>query len=195
MAIKGLTAALLLATASAAGQSLVSTVNNPFQVAASYGYSQTNHGGEWILIDVGIQSAEYGTMRLDRAFSLVMPDGVRLASPSQAEYREGLDEILKMHQRAAPMQLSPWLAIPDCKVHSFIGWSLVPGGGFHADNCRTWRLWGNGGIDWTATVGPSTAGGASLFFRSPTGEWPAGEYTLMVDGPGDMAARLPVRLH
>ena len=188
--------AVILSTAAvhlAAGQSLV-VVTGDLTVAASYAYSQQHHDGAWILIDVGLQSSRYGTIRPARMFSLTMPDGARIDPPDQRQFRAGLDEIQAMYSRAATMQLSPWLAIPECRVHAFIGWSLVRGGGYHIDQCQNWRLWGNGGIDWTASVGPTTAGGASLFFQSPTGVWPAGEYTLMVDGPGDLEARLPIRL-
>ena len=82
--IKGLTVALLLSAAvhPVTGQSLVSTVNNPFQVAASYGYSQVHHDGAWILIDVAVQSKRNGTMRLHEAFSLLTPDGERIAAVS-----------------------------------------------------------------------------------------------------------------
>ena len=191
----GTAAAVLLAAAvPAAGQSLVVSTGD-LTVAASYGYSQLHHDeGAWILIDVGLRSSRYGTIRPARTFTLMTPDGDRIDLPDQKQFRAGLKEIQAMTARAATMQLSPWLAIPDCMVHSFIGWSLVPGGGLHSDHCRNWRLWGNGGIDWTATVGPSTVGGASLFFESPSGDWPAGQYSLIVDGPGDLEARLPIRL-
>ena len=201
MVIKGLIAAALplVAATSTAGQSLVATTKTPFQVAASYGYSQVHHDGEWIRIDVAVQSERRGTMRLHDAFSLLTPDGERIDLPSQREYRAGFDEINAMQARAANMQLPPWLVLPgSCKTSWGVGmrearaafgepWSTPP--------CETWRLWGNGGVDWTASIGPGyLPGGAALYFHSPDG-WPAGEYWLEVDGPGDLEARLPVRLH
>ena len=193
--IKGLTAALLLSAAtSAAGQSLVVTTGNPFKVAASFGYSQVHHDGEWILIDVGIQSERNATMRLHEAFSLITPAGERIALPSQAEFRKGRDEIQAMNARAATWQQSPWQAfLPLCDGARFGVWPFNAGD-LVIQQCRMWRLWGNSDVEWTAAIGPNGAGGAMLFFHSPDG-WPAGEYWLEVDGPGDLEARLPVRLH
>ena len=188
-----LTVALLLsAVTSAAGQSLVATTKNSFTVAASYGYSQVHHAGEWIRVDVVVRSERAGTLRLHKAFSLQTPDNERIDLPSQREYRAGFDEINAMQARAANMQLSPWLAIPGCLGQvSAPAESRVDG----RTSCRYSRLWGNGGVDWVASIGngyPSF--GAPLYFHSPDG-WPAGEYWLEVDGPGDLEARLPVRLH
>ena len=183
-------AAVLTAVTSAAGQSLVAAVKTPLKVAASYGYSQVHHDGEWIRVDVGVQSDRNGTMRLHEAFSLLTPDGERIDLPSQREYREGFDEINAMKTQTATMHLSPWLAIPGCKELAYPSWTDEP-----RRSCNTWRLWGNGGVDWAVSIGPGHgSGGVSLYFHSPDG-WPAGEYWLEVDGPGDLAARLPVRLH
>lgn len=185
-----LTAVLVLSAATSAGaQPMVATVDNPLQVAASYGYSQVHHDGEWIRVDVAVRSDRNGTMRLHEAFSLVTPDGERIDLPSQREYRAGFDEIQAMEPRATNMQLSPLTA--------FVAGGprfLSDVGDFRFRRGEDqWKLWGNGGIDWTATIGPGKLGSAALYFRAP--EWPAGEYWLEVDGPGDLAARLPVRLH
>ena len=192
--IKALTAVLLLLlSATAAGQSLVATVKTPLKVAASYGYSQVHHTGEWIRVDVVVRSERPGTLRPHKAFSLLTPDGERINLPSQREYRTGIDEIKAMQARAANMQVSPWLAIPGSCTGQVSVPDIVSGGG--NNGCRYSRLWGNSGVDWTATIGPGNHSfGAALYFHSPDG-WPAGEYWLEVDGPGDLAARLPVRLH
>ena len=188
MKVPALTEALLLTVAtSAAGQSLVVT-KAPFRVAASYGYSQVHHDGEWIRIDIAVASDRYGTMRLHDAFSLLTPDGERIALPSQREYRTGIVEIKAMQARAA-MQYPPGAAITGALPHA-----LPDVGKLRANRGDMWRLWGNGGIDWVAIVGPVYLGSTALYFHSSDG-WPAGEYWLEVDGPGDLAARLPVRLH
>ena len=194
--VGGITAALLLLSAAhhAAGQSLVSTVDGPFKVAASYGYSQVHHDGEWILVDVGIQSERNATMRLHKAFSLVTPDGERIDLPSQREYRTALADLRALNIRAGTMQLNAWRDFSVCKQEYFGVRPLLTAGTLGSHRCRTWRLWGNGGVEWTAALGPLGAGGATLYFHSPEG-WPAGEYWLEVDGPGDLEARLPVRLH
>ena len=194
--VERLSAVLLLsASASAAGQSLVATTKNPLKVAASYGYSQVHHAGEWIRVDVVVQSERAGTLRLHKAFSLLTPDGERIALPSQREYRAGFAEIQAMRTRAANMNLSPCLAHPGC-VPRFGSWVDMFGESKGRYGGRPWRLWGNGDIDWTATVGPAAdlAASTPLYFHSSDG-WPAGEYWLEVDGPGDLEAQLPVRLH
>ena len=196
MKVPALTATLLLSAAtSAAGQSLVATTKTPLMVAASYGYSQVHHAGEWIRVDVAVQSERRETMRLHDAFSLLTPDGERIDLPSQQEYRAGFDEINAMKARAA-LQLPPWVAISECRPAIGVGFFDIPGldTSSRANPCQTWRLWGNGGVDWAVSIGPSLSGNATLYFHSPDG-WPAGEYWLEVDGPGDLEARLPVRLH
>ena len=195
MKVSTLTAALLLLAATSAGQTLVATTKNPFKVAASYGYSQVHHAGEWIRVDVAVQSERRETMRLHDAFSLLTPDGERIDLPSQREYRAGFDEINAMKARAA-LQLPPWVAISECRPAIGVGFFDIPGldTSSRANPCQTWRLWGNGGVDWAVSIGPSLGSSATLYFHSPDG-WPAGEYWLEVDGPGDLAARLPVRLH
>ena len=185
-----MTAALLLSAAAdhATGQSLVSTVDTPFKVAASYGYSQVHHEGEWIIVDVGLLSDRLINVRLDKAFSLTTPDGERIDLPNQREYRAALADLRALEADAGPMQLSPWQAFNACHRDFFaVGYG-------YGRACRMWKLWGNGGIDRVATVGPVRGGGVTLYFRSPDG-WPSGEYWLEVDGPGDLEARLPVRLH
>ena len=91
------------------------------------------------------------------------------------------------------MQLSPWLAM-DGVCLGYVGIPDAERGPGDGSECGYWRLWGNSGIDWTTSVGPFRHGGTALYFHSPDG-WPAGEYWLEVDGPGDLEARLPVRLH
>ena len=66
------------------------------------------------------------TMRLHKAFSLLTPDGEKIDLPSQLEYRAGFDEINTMEARAANLQLTPWLAIPQCKPAHFAGWDDIP---------------------------------------------------------------------
>ena len=104
----------------------MATVNTPLKVAASYGYSQVHHAGEWIRVDVAVQSERRETMRLHKAFSLLTPDGEKIDLPSQLEYRAGFDEINTMEARAANLQLTPWLAIPQCKPAHFAGWDDIP---------------------------------------------------------------------
>lgn len=182
---------LLSAASFAAAQSLVATVDSDLQVAASYGYSQVHHDGEWIRVDVGVRSQRNGTIRLHKAFSLLTPDGERIDLPSQQEYRAGIDEIQAMQTRAANMQLPPMMAFSGGGPR-FGNWTDVAPVQRRAG--KVWKLWGNGGVDWAASIGPTQGmGTAALYFKAP--EWPAGEYWLLIDGPGDLEARLPVRLH
>lgn len=195
MKLQALAAAVFLSTVhSATGQSLVSTAtaDNRFQVAASYGYSQVHHDGEWILVDVAVQSKQGGVMKLHEAFSLITPAGERIDLPSQREYRAGLKEINAMQTSAELMQQPTVVGSPGCQT----GYVDAYGLSRPRRSCFSWNLWGNSGVTWVVTVGTGRGPGTvALYFRSPTGEWPAGKYTLVVDGPGDLEARLPVRLH
>lgn len=184
------------------GQSLVATKGD-LTFAASYGYSQRHHDGPWVLIDVGYGSDRYGSIQPRKTFHLLTPDGGRIDLPDQREYRAGLNDIRAMSAGAATMQLSPWLALPDCKSEAFVSWDGLPAGAIGRQatlvgrtfaGCRNWVMWGNSGVEWVVTVGPGSIGGAALFFRSPTGTWPAGTYTLVAEGPGKTEARLPIVL-
>ena len=188
--------ALMLAMTPAAsfGQSLVIASNSKWAVSASYAYSQKYHDGAWIQIDIGMTSRRWWTIQPHRAFHLLTPDGERIDLPDQRAFRRGLEGIQAMYARAATMQLSPWLAFSTCRDRAFVGWPEERGGDWRAGFCRTWRLWGNGGVDLTQTVGPTSPGGASLFFESPSGTWADGRYTLVVSGPDDAEARLPIIL-
>ena len=188
--------ALMLAMLPAAsfGQSLVVASNSEWAVSASYAYSQKYHDGAWVQIDIGMTSKRSWTIRPHRAFHLLTPDGERIDLPDQRAFRRGYESIQAMYARAATMQLSPWLAFSTCRDRAFVGWPEARGGDRRARICRTWRLWGNGGVDLAETLGPSSAGGASLFFESPSGTWADGRYTLVVNGPGDGEARLPIIL-
>lgn len=196
MGMKLTVALALLATAPAASfsQSLVVASDSEWAVAASYAYSQKYHDGAWIQIDVGMNSFRWWTIQPLRAFHLLTPDGERIDLPDQREFRRGYEGIQAMYARAATMQISPWLAFAGCRDLAFAGWPERRRGYDSSRRCRTWRLWGNSDVDWTETVGPNSAGGASLFFESPSGTWADGRYTLVVNGPGDAEARLPIIL-
>lgn len=196
MGMKTAALALTFAMTPAASfcQSLVSASNSAWAVSASYAYSQKHHDDAWIQIDVGMTSGRRWTIYPHRAFHLLTPDGKRIDLPDQRAFRRGYESIQAMFARAATMQLSPWLAFTTCRDRAFVGWPPERGGDWRARICRTWRLWGNGGVDWAETLGPGNAGGASLFFESPSGTWADGRYTLVVNGPGDAEARLPIIL-
>lgn len=183
-----------IAPAASYSQSLVVASNSEWTVSASYAYSQRYHADPWIQIDVGMDSVRPWTIRPHEAFHLLTPDGERIDLPDQRAFRRGFQSIQAMYARAATMQLSPWLALKGCEELGFADMPPQRGGGRRSEFCRTWRLWGNSDVDWTATVGPRL-GGASLFFESPTGTWPAGQYTLVVSGPPNAPdARLPINL-
>ena len=199
MAMKTTVLALLLAVtpAGAFGQSLVVASNDVWAVSASYGYSQRHHTGAWIRVDVGLQSTRQWTIQPHEAFHMLTRDGERIDLPDQRAYRRGLGDIRAIDVQAAAMQLSPWLAFDLCKDTAFLGNAEVGAIRVYDDSryCLTWRLWGNGGVDFVATVAPFQAGGASLYFEAPGGTWPDGQYTLVVNGPRDLpSARLPINL-
>ena len=142
------------------GQSLVATKGD-LTFAASYGYSQRHHDGPWVLIDVGYGSDRYGSIQPRKTFHLLTPDGGRIDLPDQREYRAGLNDIRAMSAGAATMQLSPWLALPDCKSEAFVSWDGLPAGAIGRQatlvgrtfaGCRNWVMWGNSGVEWVVTV-------------------------------------------
>lgn len=197
---------LAMTPAASSGQSLIVSGNSEWRVAASYAYSQQHHDDAWILIDVGLGSEHPWTIRPHEAFYLLTPEGERIDLPDQRAYRRGRNSIRSMYARAVTMQLSPWLAFTHCRVLPYVGWSEARQATADDWNrlgrvrlsgepgCLNWRLWGNSDIDWTATLNSGASGGASLFFESPSGTWADGEYTLVVSGPGDSVARLPINL-
>ena len=209
MRIAAAVLAAVMTAPAASGQALVISGNGEWAVSASYAYSQRHHADDpWIQIDVGLGGDRRWTIHPHSAFYLLTPDGERIDLPDQREFRRGRDDIRAMYARAATMQYSPWLAFSGCRFMAFAGWQdavdhLYGGDArgtsfesipLRSDLCRTWRMWGNGGVDWAVTVGPDVYGGASLFFKAPADSWPAGRYTLVVEGPGDSVARLPINL-
>lgn len=66
---------------------------------------------------------------------------------------------------------------------------------FSGPECGYWRLWGGTpALTGSRQSDPSATAGRCCTSIPRTAGQP-GEYWLEVDGPGDMTARVPVRLH
>jgi hypothetical protein len=185
------TLAILLAAASVTsaqvGQSFPHTNKNGratieyrhqgLTVAANYDYSQRNHEGPWLLIDVALGSNTRFVLHRDN-FHLVTPAGqtIRLASQTQGEadpnginmliqnariHRQNLDGYFSQRNSREPIR---FFSLPFAR--SISNEAIV-------DNDRV-------------TLGP-------LLFQSPDGKWSEGTYRLVLDHER-AKAELPISL-
>jgi hypothetical protein len=147
------------------------------QVVANYDYSQKNHSGPWLLIDVALGSANRFVLNR-RNFRLVTPDSqtIPLATQQQGEadseninlliqnakiHRQNLDSYFSQRSRHEPIR---FFSLPFSR--SISDEAIV-------DNDRV-------------AIGP-------LLFRSPTGGWKEGTLRLVLDNE-KAKAELPITL-
>ena len=147
------------------------------QAVAIYDYSQRNHDGAWLLVQIGVALRERGAVKRD-SFSMVMPAAAgaarhagavsrglpedHQASPERAHLPARRDQLLSEERRR--------------RIHPVV------------------RAAGRGTVRDPAIV-PSEHGVVigELYFKSPTLRWDDGTYRLVFDNDKGHA-ELPIRL-
>ena len=73
------------------------------QAVAIYDYSQRNHGGAWLLVQVGVALRERGAVKRD-SFSIVMPGGRVVPLATQEQFLADSAAIRLLQQNARIFQ-------------------------------------------------------------------------------------------
>lgn len=175
------------------GRATVEYRDDDLHVVAGYDYSQREHAQPWLLFDVGVTARQSRWLRPDD-FALMLPDGRVIETPTQTEWRRGRGEAMAMLQRARPMRTNVVDSAFGCRYRAGVPEIGRRTGGLGRDACDYRSFWTVGSADRYVAVNSYRAARVDVLFESPDGgDWPAGEYVLLLRGE-DEPARLPVVL-
>ena len=160
------------------GRATVEYKDEKVQAVVIYDYSQRNHDGAWLLVQVGVALSERGAVKRD-SFSVTMPGGRVVPLATQEQFLADSPQITKLRQNAKIFERPVLPYFPKSADGEFIRWFALPGEG-------TVR---------NPAVIPSEHGVVigDLYFKSPTLRWDSGTYRLVFDNEKGHA-ELPIRL-
>ena len=160
------------------GRATVEYKDERVQAVAIYDYSQRNHDGAWLLVQVGVALRERGAVRRD-SFSVVMPGGRVVPLATQEQFLADAPQITKLRQNARIHQRDVINYFPKSADGEVLRWFALPGEG-------TVR---------NPAIVPSEHGVVigDLYFKSTTLRWDDGTYRLVFDNDKGHA-ELPIRL-
>ena len=160
------------------GRATVEYKDEKVQAVAIYDYSQRNHDGAWLLVQIGVALSERGAVKRD-SFSVTMPGGRMVPLATQEQFLADSQQITKLRQNAKIFERPVLIYFPKSADGEFIRWFALPGEG-------TVR---------NPAVIPSEHGVVigDLYFKSPTLRWDDGTYRLVFDNENGHA-ELPIRL-
>jgi hypothetical protein len=160
------------------GRATVEYKDEKVQAVAIYDYSQRNHDGAWLLVQIGVALRERGAVKRD-SFSVVMPEGRTVPLATQELFLADSAQITKLRQNARIFQRDVISYFPKSADGEFIRWFALPGEGTVRD----------------PAIVPSEHGVVigDLYFKSPTLRWDDGTYRLVFDNEKGHA-ELPIRL-
>jgi hypothetical protein len=160
------------------GRATVEYKDEKVQAVAIYDYSQRNHDGAWLLVQIGVALRERGAVKRE-SFSVVMPGGRTVPLATQEQFLADSQQITKLRQNARIFRRDVINYFPKSADGEFIRWFALPGDGTVRD----------------PAIVPSEHGVVigDLYFKSPTLRWDDGTYRLVFDNEKGHA-ELPIRL-
>lgn len=160
------------------GRATVEYRDEKVQAVAIYDYSQRQHDGAWIVVQVGVALRERGPVKRD-SFSVTMPGGRMVPLATQELFLADSQRITQLRQNARIFERPVINYFPKSASGEFIRWFALPGEG-------TVR---------NPAIVPSEHGVVigDLYFKSPTLRWDDGTYRLVFDNDKGHA-ELPIRL-
>lgn len=146
-------------------------------VVANYDYSQKDHSGPWLLIDVALGSAERFVLHRSN-FKLVTPDGQTIPLASQQQGQADTENINLLIQNAKIHRHNLDSYFPQRNAHEPFNFFSLPFVRSISDE---------------AIVDNDRVAQGPLLFQSPTGSWKEGTLRLVL--MNDKAqAELPITL-
>lgn len=160
------------------GRATVEYRDERVQAFAIYDYSQRNHDGAWLLVQIGVALRERGAVTRD-SFSVVMPGGRVVPLATQEQFLADAQQITRLRQNASIHRRNVISYFPKSSDGEVLHWFALPGEG-------TVR---------NPAIVPSEHGVVigDLYFKSPTLRWDDGIYRLVFDSDKGHA-ELPIRL-
>ena len=159
------------------GRATVEYRSDDVAVVANYDYSQKQHDGPWLLIDVAVQ-ARKGPIVIERnELTLRTADEQTIPLATQQLFLQDSEALTPLLQSATIFRRSLDDYFPSRPAHRTVNFFSRPGGLVH-DSVMTH---------------PDEVATGSLLFKSPKGNWPEGSYRLVLNH--DKAkAELPIML-
>ena len=146
-------------------------------VVANYDYSQRNHSGPWLLIDVALESTDRFVLHRTN-FKLITPDGQTIPLASQQQGRNDMPNINLLIQNAKIHRKDLDSYFPQRDRHEAFNFFSLPFVRSITDE---------------AIVDNDRVAQGPLLFQSQSGNWKEGTYRLVLTN--DKAkAELPITL-
>ena len=146
-------------------------------VVANYDYSQRNHSGPWLLIDVALGSADRFVLHRTN-FRLVRPDGQTIPLASQQQGQADMENINLLIQNARIHRHNLDSYFPQRDRHEAFNFFSLPFVRSISDE---------------AIVDNDRVAQGPLLFRSPDGSWKEGTHRLVLTNE-KAKAELPITL-
>ena len=157
------------------GRATIEFSDRAIKAVAQYDYSQKNHDGPWLLIDIAVQARERIAINRDQLY-LWTPDNRRVPLATQEQFLEAGNDMRQLLQNASVLR-RPFGNYFTTPVQETVQFFAFPGTIVH---------------DSVVTNRDQVAAGP-LFFKYREGNWPAGKYTLIVNHE-KARAELPITL-
>jgi hypothetical protein len=158
------------------GRAIVQYRSPDVSAVASYEYSQKNHAGPWLLIELAIMAKNRIAIERDQ-ISLRTPDERTVRLAAHTEYLGDRESLTRLYQNASIFRRPLEGYFPSRPLKRTIRFFAGPGTTI-SDSVAT-------NLDEVAT--------GDLLFVAPQGKWPEGDYALVLNHP-KAQAELPIKL-
>ncbi len=161
------------------GKTVMRWRDETIQVVVGYRHAQSHLDRKWILLDTYLTAWSGKPVEVWREdISLLMPDGTRLALPTQRRMAEGIPDLRRMLNEAKVSRDPLGGYFPSAVREERLGFFAIPGENIVFDK---------------VTVNHQTLAWGDLYFESPKARWEPGIYTLVIESR-DVHVRLPLTL-
>ena len=176
------------------GRATVEHRGDGVRAVVAYDYSWLHHAEPWLLIHLGLRSQTASWITRDD-FTLTMPDGRIVETPSLAQWRRNAVDIVATLARARSVGVNTIASVFGCRL-AMDGSHRSAGDLVRLDRCENGRLWPrrSGTVVRPMAVNSQRPALTEVIFGAPDGVgWPAGDYWLTIHIK-DRAVQVPLRL-
>jgi hypothetical protein len=148
------------------GRATVEYRDRAIRAIAGYDYSQRNHEGPWLLIDLAMTTRRRVVIHRDQ-ISLVTPAGETVKVASQQQVLSDAPGIQSLLQNAAVLRRDQSLNFMPSLEREPMRFYAFPAGSHTVHN--------------DVVVDPDRIAVGELLFEAPAGQWAPGVYRLVID--------------
>lgn len=162
-----------------AGKTVTEYKDDKVHVIVGYRWASAHLDEAWTFFEVALRATSGKAVDVDREdVSLTMPDGTRVNLPTQKRMSEGVKDVRWLLQKAAVSRDPIDGYFPATRVVQGLRFFVVPGEATTYDRVEVSR---------------EVVAQGDLFFESPTGKFPPGEYLLGIRNK-QVEIEIPIRL-